>query len=66
MSSDRVRETALGIIAAADDIAMLEQRGMKPADIAQNVAGCSTSCELALWRRLSTSRGRYSRSRSRC
>jgi hypothetical protein len=33
MSSDRVRETALGIIAAADDIAMLEQRGMKPADI---------------------------------
>jgi hypothetical protein len=33
MSSDRVRETALGIIAAADDIAMLEQRGMKPADM---------------------------------
>ena len=33
MSSDRVREKALGLIAAADDIAVLEKRGMRPAEI---------------------------------
>src|SRR5215831_18483474 len=33
VASDRIREKALVIIAAADDIAMLEKRGMKPADI---------------------------------
>jgi hypothetical protein len=31
--SDRIREKALEIIDAADDIAMLEKRGMKPSDI---------------------------------
>src|SRR5262245_52575612 len=33
IASGRVREKALGIVAASEDIAMLEKLGMKPADI---------------------------------
>jgi hypothetical protein len=33
ITSERVREKALGIIAAGDDVAMLEKRGMNPTDI---------------------------------